>query len=326
MLQLDNVARFVAFFAMHTRIIRMKSDALKSTATRYFLEVARCGSIAEASERLHVANSAISRQIGGLEGLIGTALFDRKPHGMVLTAAGELLADYARKAELEADRVISDIFSFDGLRRGRVTLACTEGFALDYVPHLILQFQKNFPNIHFDVSVGSVLRIAEWVKDGSADIGLTFNRLAQKDIKVEYRQPAIVLAAMRPGHPLSERAYLSLQQLSAYPMVLPGPEASLRQVFDVACSRQGLVIEPAVVSNSPMILHHYVANSDAITLCGEVSIRYRLAQGSCAAVPIKDRVLNDRTIELQTLQGRTLPRVVDTFLGYLKKHLSETQI
>lgn len=304
----------------------MKSDELKDTATRYFLEVARCGSIAEASERLHVANSAISRQIAGLESLIGTALFDRKPHGMALTAAGELFADYARKTALEADRVVSDILSLNGLQKGRVTLACTEGFALDYVPHLIMQFQKKFPHIHFDILVGSVSRISEWVKDASADIGLTFNRLAEKEIRIEYRQPVLVLAAMRPGHPLSARISLSLQQLAAYPMVLPGPEASLRQVFDVACGRQGLVVEPVVVSNSPMVLHHYVANSDAITLCSEVSIRYRLAQGGCAAVPVKDRVLNDRNIELHTLQGRTLPKAADTFLGYLKTHLNEAQI
>lgn len=311
---------------MQTRMIPVKSDFLKETSTRYFLEVARSGSIADASARLHVANSAISRQISGLESMIGTPLFDRRPHGMVLTAAGEMLAAYARKSALEADRVVSDITSLNGLQQGHINVACTEGFALEYVPQLVLEFHKKYPKIQFDILVGDAVRIADWVKDGSADIGLTFNRIAEKEIKIEYRQPAVVLAAMRPGHPLSDKESLSVKQIMAYPIVLPAAETSLRQVFDVACGRLGLVVDPLVTSNSPMVLHHYVANSDAITLCGEVSIRYRLALGGCAAVPIRDRILNDRSIELQTLQGRTLPRVVVTFLDYIKKRLSETQI
>ena len=57
----------------------MKSQYLQDTALRYFLEVVRCGSIAEASQRLNVASSAISRQISRLEELLDTVLFERRP-------------------------------------------------------------------------------------------------------------------------------------------------------------------------------------------------------------------------------------------------------
>ncbi|EPM92951.1 regulatory protein LysR, partial [Pseudomonas syringae pv. actinidiae ICMP 18804] len=45
----------------------MQLYGVQSTALRYFLEVARCGSISEASIRLNVASSAVSRQISKLE-------------------------------------------------------------------------------------------------------------------------------------------------------------------------------------------------------------------------------------------------------------------
>ncbi|WP_347615130.1 LysR family transcriptional regulator, partial [Comamonas thiooxydans] len=75
---------------------------LQDTALRYFHEVAQCGSLSEASARLHVAASAISRQIAALEERLGTPLFERHPRGMVLNAAGEILADHARRAGLDA--------------------------------------------------------------------------------------------------------------------------------------------------------------------------------------------------------------------------------
>ena len=75
----------------------MRPHLLQDTTLRYFLAVAQSGSLTEASARLHVAASALSRQIAGLEAQLGTPLFERHPRGMVLTAAGEILAVHARR-------------------------------------------------------------------------------------------------------------------------------------------------------------------------------------------------------------------------------------
>ena len=99
---------------------------LTAPAIRYFLAVAKCGSISEASAHLNVATSAISRQISALEDQIGTPLFERKPRGMTLSAAGELLAAYARKIQLDTHRVIGEIDALEGLQKGKVIVVSTE--------------------------------------------------------------------------------------------------------------------------------------------------------------------------------------------------------
>ena len=129
----------------------MKSQYLQDTALRYFLEVVRCGSIAEASQRLNVASSAISRQISSLETLLDTVLFERRPRGMVLSAGGEMLAAHAQKVTLEADRVVADLLALKGLRSGRIRLAASEGFGIDFLPRLIRGFQQKYPAIRFQV-------------------------------------------------------------------------------------------------------------------------------------------------------------------------------
>ena len=55
---------------------------MHASVLKYFVEVARCGSVRKASENLYVAASAVNRQILKLEDELGGELFDRMPNGM----------------------------------------------------------------------------------------------------------------------------------------------------------------------------------------------------------------------------------------------------
>jgi DNA-binding transcriptional LysR family regulator len=242
---------------------------------------------------------------------------------MVLSAAGELLAAHALKSGLEADRVVTDIHDLQGLRRGKVYLACTEGFAIDFVPNVICDFQKRYPGILFDVNVAGPGEVSDMVRNGDVDIGLTFNRLAEKEIQVEHRQAAPVMAIVRPDHELAGKKKVTLNQLAAYPLALPSSDTSLRQVFDIACSRRGLLVEPLMSSNCAAALHSFVITSGAASIAGEVSVRDFIAKGAMVAIPLHERSLEGRSIELQTLVGRTLSKVVQTFMDFLKNRMAQ---
>jgi DNA-binding transcriptional LysR family regulator len=301
----------------------MKSQHLQDTALRYFLEVVRCGSISEASQRLNVASSAISRQISSLEEMLDTVLFERRPRGMVLSAGGEMLAAHAQKVALEADRVVADLQALKGLRSGRVRIAASEGFSIDFLPRLINAFQKKYPGFVFQVFVGPPAAVSRQVREGNADIGLTFTRLPEAEIKVVHRQPGPIFLVMRHDHPLSRFKQVSLSQLHPYPMALPDPTTTLRQLFDIACSRQQVVIDAVMTSNYIQTLHNYLVDNDALSITGEVTVRYRTAAGELTIRPIRDCPTDGRFIEVQTLAGRTLPRSVDIFLEYLLAELSK---
>ena len=85
--------------------------------TGYFLEVARRGSLRKAAEVLHVSASGIDRQILQAEGLLETALFERLPRGLKLTAAGELLLDDLRPWRKEYMRTLERLDELKGLKR-----------------------------------------------------------------------------------------------------------------------------------------------------------------------------------------------------------------
>lgn len=299
----------------------MRAHQLQDTALRYFLEVARSGSLTEASARLHVAASALSRQIAGLEAQLGTPLFDRRPRGMVLTAAGEILAVHARRTALDAERALGEIGALQGLRAGRVRLATSDAFANELVPRLCVEFQRTHAGIQFSVTSLPTAQVPGAVRSGAADIGLCFSRAPQQDIAVAYRQSAPVLALLPPGHPLAGAPSVTLAQMGRHPLALPPPETTVRQMIDIVCSRQGLQLAPVLISNHAKTVLNFVANGGGLSVASEIAARHLVAAGAIVTRPISDPGMDLRDLEVQTLAGRSLPVAVQAFLDLLRERL-----
>jgi len=290
---------------------------LQETAVRYFLEVVRRGSITEAALTLNVASSAISRQISRLEDELDTPLFERISRGMKPNAAGELLAAHALRAQLETERIGNELLALKGLRRGEVKLASTEGFALDFLPAAIEHFRKQHSGIRFELSVGAAGDVAQAIREGSVDIGLTFTMAPDRDIKVEYAQRAPILAVMHPHHPLAGRKQVVLSELAGYPLALPKKNITMRRLIDACCSRKNLLLEATLSSDSINALLGFALAGDGVTFAVGLSIRKMVQNGQLVALPIRDRDMNTLQMEIQSLSGRTLPQAARAFLNTL---------
>lgn len=302
--------------AIHTRV-------LQETAVRYFLEVVRRGSITEAAASLNVASSAISRQISRLEDELDTQLFDRVSRGMKPNAAGELLAAHALRMQLEADRIGNELLALKGLRRGEVKLACTEGFALEFVPAAIEQFRRQHAGIRFQLSVGNAVHVAQQIREGAVDLGLTFTIAPDPDIKVEFAQSAPILAMMRPDHELAHRKQVVLSELAAYPLAMPQKNITMRRLIDACCSRRNILLEPVLAADSISALLCFVMAGNGIGFSAGLPIRKLVQAGQLVALPIKDKDMNSLQLEIQSLSGRTLPQAARAFLNALTTRATE---
>ena len=138
-----------------------------SLGLRYFLEVARSGSIAAAAGAQHVAASAVSRQIAKLEDELGIALFERQARGMALSDAGRQLAAYASAAALEAERVATEIRHRGEQGDVTVRLACTEGFAHRFLPQCMAEFKRLRPQARFHLRVERPEEVGRLLLEGS---------------------------------------------------------------------------------------------------------------------------------------------------------------
>src|SRR6516225_12498387 len=100
---------------------------------RYVDEVARTGSIRKAAGHLNVTSSAVNRQILDLEEELGAPLFERRPRGVRLTAAGEVFVNFLRQHNGDVERMKSQIEDLKGLRRGTVRIG-SQALALEFLP------------------------------------------------------------------------------------------------------------------------------------------------------------------------------------------------
>lgn len=294
---------------------------LQEVSLRYFMEVAHAGSVTEAAARLEVAPSAVSRQIARLERELDTLLFERRARGMTLNSAGELLAAHARRTWLDIERVTDEILALRGLRQGEVRIVATEGFAYDFLPALVADFQTQSQGIRFTVDMCVASEVARRVREGTADIGVTVSLASERGLNVEFRHPSPILAVMAPDHPLAKRRQVSLSQVVAYPLALPAPVSTLRQLLDISCTRQALALDPVVTSDHLYPLIQYVARTRAVTFCGEIALRPQLQAKTVVAVALRDREMNERHFEVQTMAGRHLPEAARAFIAHLRETL-----
>ncbi|MBK1838485.1 LysR family transcriptional regulator [Azospirillum sp. YIM B02556] len=290
---------------------------MNATALRYFLEVVRTGSIADASARLHVASSAISRQIAHLEADLGVDLFERRPRGMVPSYAGDLLARHAQRVFLEEEAIVTELKGLRGLASGRVRVAATEGFGMSLVPAAIHSFRDRHPGIRIELHVDAPAAVTRMVREGEVDIGATFSFAPEPGVTALGEGRAPVLAVMAKDHPLADRPVLSLAQLAREPMALPQKNTTVRQLFDIACGQAGVVIEPVLVSNYIAGLWAFAAEGGGITIASPFTVHSSSVGHPVASVPIDSPTLDQRYYQIQTMLDRHLPEAVFAFATHL---------
>ncbi|HSV71333.1 MAG TPA: LysR family transcriptional regulator [Methylibium sp.] len=280
--------------------------SLISTQMRYFLSVAQTGSVSQAAAQLHVAASAVSRQITKLEDALGAALFDRKQRGMALTPAGERLATHLRAGAEEAERVIEQVQGLARQAKRQVRLACTEGFVAGFLPTVINSFRAEFPDARLQLSIAAPDEVSALLTRGDADLALKYCVAPEKGMTVQHAALAPICALMKPGHPLARKRALTVAEAVRYPLAVGAMGMTGRQLFDSACALQGLQYEAAVVSNFSSALLPLVHDTD-IVLAGKLTAFHLVADGSLVLVPFADAQLQQRRLQLMSLEGRLLP-------------------
>ncbi|MFE1600567.1 LysR family transcriptional regulator [Methylobacterium sp. ID0610] len=290
---------------------------MQPTSLRYFLAVARTGSIAAASAQLNVAASAISRQIANLEFELDCVLFERRPRGMVPSPAGELLAQHAHQVLMRSDQVVSEIRELQGLARGLIRLASSEGFALDLLPNAVAEFHARHPGIRFELAVLPPAQVTQVVVAGDADIGVTFATDPAAPVHVAYETRLPMIAVAAPGHPLAGAPLLRLADLTAHPIALPTRDTTARRTFDAACAAEGITVEPTLTANNLWALLPFVRRSRGLAVMAALTVQTPLRHGDLVAIPIHAHGGLMRGIQVQTMRERRLPHAVQAFLREL---------
>lgn len=287
----------------------------------YVDEVARSGSIRKAADQLNVTASAVNRRIMDLEEELGAPLFERRPRGVRLTAAGEVFVNYLRQQEGEVERMKSQIEDLKGMRRGTVRIACSQALALEFLPRQIGEFRKRHPLVAFDVKVFDHEQAMVALANYEVDLALVFRPPFLANFQPLMSLEQHIVAVLSSEHPLASKRTVRLRDCAAYPVALPERSIGGRQLLEEVMGRSRISFQLAAESNSFEMLRGLVLEANLITF--QIRIGTMLAGNKLGLVTrdIDDRDVPRANLVLGQLRTRNLPIPAAVFAERLARAL-----
>jgi DNA-binding transcriptional LysR family regulator len=212
---------------------------------RYLDAVARRRSFTQAALDLHVAQSALSQQVGRLERELGVELLRRTTRRVAVTEAGQLVLARARRALTEVDGVRADLDALQGLVRGTLRLGGVPPVGPIHPAALIANFSRAHPGVAITVREDVAFTLLSELRDGGLDLVLALVDVDALDglDGVRLRDEELVLVAP-PDHPLARAGRVRVERLAGEALVAYGAGSALRDAL-VALVPGGRVVAEA---------------------------------------------------------------------------------
>lgn len=251
---------------------------------RYFVAVAREGSMTRAAESLFLAQPTLSIQIRKLEHDVGAKLFERLARRVVLTAAGEAFLAHAEAALAEIAQGRDRVAEVAGLREGRVTVGVLPSVGAYLLPAVLSAFRAEHPGVTVRMVEHDVSReFEQLVHDGELDMAVTRLPVTLSGLGCRpiVREPIVVLVP--PGHALQGRHGVAMSELVDEDFVCMRSGYGLRDLADGLCEQAGFTPRVVIETGQLSIVHGMVRSGIGVALLPRLA-----ATGAEHAVPVTD--------------------------------------
>lgn len=286
-----------------------------------FMAVAAERSFSRAAAKLHRTQPAVSQVIRKLETEMDEVLFDRAARDATLTAAGEVLREYAERLlnlRGEATTALSELRS---LHRGRLNLAANEYTCLYLLP-VIDAFRRLSPQIQVTVQRSLASRMTEELLQHSVEIGIVSYRPDDPQIRsiVVYRDELVFV--MHPGHPLAHAKEVSIHQLGAENFIAHNVPSPLRQKVVQAFQRHRTPLNMAVELPSLEAIKRFVAMGNGVALLPGLTARPEIERGELVQLHVPELSF-ERRLRLVHRRQATLSHASLAFLKVVESMANE---
>jgi DNA-binding transcriptional LysR family regulator len=287
-----------------------------------FLAVAEEGSFTRAGERLHVSQSAVSRQIGLLERELGGKLFHRDRLRTTLTPAGELLAATASGLSRQLGDVAEQISEVHGLKRGRLRLAGGMSVCMYILPRLLKRYRSLHPEVDLRVTSGTSEAVLRKLRSHEVDLALLTLPILERDMEVVpvLKEEMVVVAA--PGHPLVARSTVHPRDLAGHPLILYELGSRTREAVEGFLREEGVRYEVAMETENAEIIKAMVANGNGVTILSHATVAADIRHKRLAFARLRGRRVYRETGWVY-LKSDYVPRAVREMLRLFEESREE---
>ncbi|HMS94281.1 MAG TPA: LysR family transcriptional regulator [Tabrizicola sp.] len=216
---------------------------------QYFVAIAELEHFVRASQRLRIAQPALSRQMKLLEAELGVELFERLPRGIRLTDAGRVLLSHLREVNAQIAAAVTAtkaaaVGRLGVLRLGVIEVAAWQGI----VPESIRRFRAGFPEVELLLSSFDSAAQLTAIRRGGLDAGFLYNAPADPSLAVRPLRFDPVVLAVPEASPLAGRKGLSIGDLAQEPFIGFRRHLSPRYFDDTQAAFRKAGIEPRIIA------------------------------------------------------------------------------
>lgn len=295
---------------------------------RYFVEVARRGTVTAAAEALNMTQSALSEQILHLERECGSRLFERRPTGITLTPAGEYLLHQADALLAKATEMREGLAGFRHGYQTRLRIASILGALQSWLPGALAEFVQGEPHVQLQVNHQlGMNEILSGIGAGRLDLGMvtmrpsTPVRARHELCEAVLMEEDLVLLAP-PGHPLAPLAQVRQEDLADVHLVtFPGDYNFRRMVDDWYHGAGCSPIVAAETGTLEMILR-LIAAGIGVGIVPRSLARIGTAAG-LHMVPLAPEGAPRRVVAAVHRRGSSNAELIERLVALMQRHARE---
>ncbi|CQR54964.1 LysR family transcriptional regulator [Paenibacillus sonchi] len=283
---------------------------------QYFLKVAQKEHVTRAAEELHVAQSAVSRQIHQLEQELGVDLFMQKGRNLQLTPVGQLFCKRVESVLKELERSVAEVHEFLDPERGEIRIGFPHSLGTHLIPSIVAEFRKYYPHVKFRFKQGSYPSLIKDVISGEVDLAFV-SPFPENDEHVagDIVMTEELFAILPQNHPLAGEKVIRLEQLREEKFVLFSQGYSLRPIVWQACLQAGFKPQIAFEGGETDTIRGLVAAGMGVSLLPEMAL-YQTNPMQPAQVRVVEPPVT-RTVGLIHRADGKLPLVARSFRTFL---------
>jgi LysR family transcriptional activator of glutamate synthase operon len=288
---------------------------------QYFIEVAKREHVTEAAHALHVAQSAVSRQIVNLEAELGVDLFIREGRNVKLTPIGALFLEQMEQAMKLIDNAKLEVEEFLDPEKGTIRIGFPSSLAAYTLPTAISAFRERYPNVKFQLNQGSYPYLIDGVIKGDFNLAL-LGPVPKKIKKIKGRTlfTENIVALLPHTHPLASQRILTLSELRDDSFVLFPNGFVLREIIVNACSQLGFQPRVSFEGQDIDAIKGLVSAGLGVTLIPEITLIDSLPR-STVKIPITEPNVS-RTVGVIIPSERELLPTEKLFYEFLGEFFS----
>ena len=275
--------------------------------------IADTGSFTACGKKLHVSQSAISRQILLLEDELGEPLFLRIGRQVRMTPAAESLVQLGQRVFLDVRETVGSITDRTRELRGTLRLSGGMTVCLYVFPPLLKHLRRVHPQLDVRLTVALAGRSVQEIRGGRVDAGLLTLPVQETDLVTVPALREELLLVTAPTHPLAKRRKVQARDLAGLPFILFEAGSATRRVIDNFFASQS--IEPTVVMDTENveIIKAMVKTGLGVGIVPYQAVAREVKAGQLFCARIEGHELVRETGWVYARANR-VPRIVDELL------------